>query len=98
MSSSKQMNDHPATAAWVTAAEEHRTSDVTNARLRAAYQRYEPLAGAGVARPGTRAAVDLATARIDVVLLLADAGEELPEIVIQQCVADAELMVKSASL
>jgi hypothetical protein len=62
-------------------------------RLRAAYERYD--AASRGARPGTAAAAQLARARLDLVLVLEDAGEEFPDNVLQQISRDTEELLRT---
>ena len=64
-------------------------------RLAEAYRRYD-LAYAD-ARPGTRAAVELARARLDLVLLLEATGAELPEELLAQVQRDADSLVLTSA-
>jgi hypothetical protein len=66
---------------------------VPDTRLQEAYERYERVVRAtGPVKPGTPAPADLVQARLDLVLLLAAAGEELPGPVVAQCAVDADLL------
>ena len=61
-------------------------------RLREAYATY--VAAYGPTRPGTRAAYDLARARLDLGLALDSMGEEMPELVKQQLQLDGEALLR----
>ena len=61
-------------------------------RLREAYANY--VAAYGPTRPGTRAAYDLAQARLNLGLLLEFLGEELPELVKRQLELDGEALLR----
>ena len=62
-------------------------------RLRTAYERYT--AADRRARPGTAAATKLAQARIDLVIALDEAGEELPEDVLHQVSRDTDELLRT---
>ena len=60
-------------------------------RLTAAFRRYD--AAYRNARPGTLAAAELARARLDLLMLLLDAGEELPADLTTQMGRDADALL-----
>jgi hypothetical protein len=62
-------------------------------RLVEAYRRYESAYRS--ARPGTRSAVELACARIDLALLLQASGEALPKTLLEQLARDADSLVQA---
>jgi hypothetical protein len=62
-------------------------------RLREAYSRYA--AADRAARPGTAAASRMAKARIDLVIVLDEAGEQLPDDVLRQVARDADELLRT---
>jgi hypothetical protein len=63
-------------------------------RLVEAYRRYD-LAYRSAPKPGTRAAVELARARLDLTLLLQALDEPLPDALLDQLGHDAESLVRA---
>ena len=70
-----------------------RAEDAFVHRLREAYQRYD--SARQHARPGTAGAARLARARLDLVLLLDSAGEQLPADVLTQIDLDSAELVRT---
>lgn len=62
-----------------------------DARLTAAFRRYDE--AYRNARPGTLSAAELARARLDLLMLLLDSGEELPEDLAAQMSRDADALL-----